>query len=84
MYTYMERILIVEKLKIIISSILKVDNLMMNDTISAKDVEGWDSLSHMVIITEVEKIFKIQFKLKELNKLTNMGNLISLIELKLN
>jgi acyl carrier protein len=80
----MERILIVEKLKIIISSILKVDNLMMNDTISAKDVEGWDSLSHMVIITEVEKFFKIQFKLKELNKLTNMGNLISLIELKLN
>ncbi len=80
----MERILIVEKLKIIISSILKVDNLMMNDTISAKDVEGWDSLSHMVIITEVEKFFKIQFKLKELNRLTNMGNLISLIELKLN
>jgi acyl carrier protein len=56
----------------------------MNDSLLAKDVEGWDSLSHMVIITEVEKFFKIQFKLKELNKLTNMGNLISLIELKLN
>jgi acyl carrier protein len=46
-------------------------------------VEGWDSLTHMVILTEIEKEFGIQFKLKEINKLKNMGNLIELITSKL-
>jgi len=40
-------------------------------------------LTHMVIITEIEKTFQIKFKLKELNKLNNLGSLIELIESKL-
>jgi acyl carrier protein len=80
----MERVLINEKLQLILSTILKIDKLTIDDFSSASDVEGWDSLNHMVIITEIEKYFNIRFKLKELNKLTNIGNLISLIELKLN
>jgi len=79
----MERILINEKLQLILSSVLKFDKLIIEDSLSATDVDGWDSLTHMVIITEIEKYFNIRFKLKELNKLTNIGNLISLIELKL-
>lgn len=80
----MERVLINEKLQFILSSVLKLDKLIIEDSLSAADVGGWDSLTHMVIITEIEKFFNIRFKLKELNKLTNIGNLISLIELKLN
>jgi len=79
----MERILINEKLQLILSSVLKFDKLIIEDSLSATDLDGWDSLTHMVIITEIEKYFNIRFKLKELNKLTNIGNLISLIELKL-
>jgi acyl carrier protein len=80
----MERVFINEKLQFILSSVLKFDELIIEDSLSATDVDGWDSLTHMVIITEIEKYFNIRFKLKELNKLTNIGNLISLIELKLN
>jgi acyl carrier protein len=49
----------------------------------ARDVEGWDSLTHMEIITEIEAVFNIKFKLKDLNKLKNLGTLIELIESKL-
>jgi acyl carrier protein len=80
----MERVFINEKLQFILSSVLKFDEFIIEDSLSATDVDGWDSLTHMVIITEIEKYFNIRFKLKELNKLTNIGNLISLIELKLN
>jgi acyl carrier protein len=80
----MERVFINEKLQFILSSVLKFDEFIVEDSLSATDVDGWDSLTHMVIITEIEKYFNIRFKLKELNKLTNIGNLISLIELKLN
>ncbi len=79
----MERKEIIEKLKVILTSVLKHDKFDIHDNLSASDVEGWDSLSHMTIVTEIEKEFNIKFKLKELNKLKNITSLIELIELKL-
>lgn len=70
------------RVKSILVKILKHENFEMNDELTATDVDGWDSLSHMVIIHEIEQEFKIQFKLKELNKLRNMGTLLELIQSK--
>ena len=47
------------------------------------NVEGGDSLTHMLIVTEIEKSFNIRFKLKELNKLQNIGSLAELVQIKL-
>lgn len=80
----MERTEITDNLRKIIVSVVKHENFEMKDELSAPDVDGWDSLTHMVIITEIEKEFKVQFKLKELNKLNNLGSLINLIQLKIN
>jgi acyl carrier protein len=80
----MQRVEIVEKLHSILISVLKLENVVINDELSAANVDGWDSLTHMVIITEIENRFGVRFKLRELNKLTNMGNLISLIASKTN
>ena len=66
----------------ILIKILKHQDLDMTDSMAAKDVKGWDSLSHMIIIAEIETKFNIKFKLKELNKLVNMGTLLDLIESK--
>lgn len=74
---------IIEKLKQVLVSLLKHDNFEMRDDLTAADVDGWDSLTHMSIITEIEEIFNIKFKLRELNKLKNMGTLIDLIQSKL-
>jgi acyl carrier protein len=49
---------------------------------TANDIGAWDSLSHMLMITEVEKFFAINFKLREINKLKNVGALIELIQSK--
>jgi len=79
----MERTEIVNKLQKIIATVVKHENFEMKNELSAADVAGWDSLTHMVIITEIEKNFQVKFKLKELNKLNNLGNLIELIQSKL-
>jgi acyl carrier protein len=80
----MERNEIVDKLKGLLVSILKHENFEMKDELTAAQVDGWDSLTHMIIITEIEKSFQIKFKLKELNKLSNLGSLIELIQSKVN
>jgi acyl carrier protein len=78
----MEKNEIVLQLKSILVIILKHEKFEMKDELSAAEVDGWDSLTHMIIITEIEKKFQISFKLKELNKLSNLGSLINLIQLK--
>lgn len=64
-------------------AVLGHDSFEMRDDLTAADVKGWDSLTHMMIITRVEKAFDVRFKLKEINKLKNMGSLVELIASKL-
>jgi len=73
---------ILEKVREILISILKHENFELRDDLVASDVDGWDSLSHMAIIVAIEEKFDITFKLKELNKLTNLGALTGLIQSK--
>jgi acyl carrier protein len=79
----MERIKILNRVQKTLVNVLKHNRFEMRDNLTAADVEGWDSLSHVMIITEIEKDFNVRFKLRELNKLKNMGTLIELIESKL-
>ena len=59
------------------------ETLVLSDDMTANDVDNWDSLSHMLMITEIEDHFSIKFKLRELNKLKNVGILIDLINTKI-
>jgi acyl carrier protein len=79
----MEKSDIMKKIREILISILKHSNFEISNELSAKNVEGWDSLTHMIIITEIEKAFNLKFKLKELNRLQNIGSLVELVNEKL-
>lgn len=47
--------------------------------LSAKDIDGWDSLTHIRLILTVEKAFKIKFSTSEIGRLENVGDLVALI-----
>lgn len=79
----MERKEIVDKLTVIFRTVFKDGNIVLRDDMTADDVETWDSLTHMAMISEVEKCFSVKFKLKELNKLRQVGDLIAIVESKL-
>lgn len=79
----MERNKIIGKLTDIFRTVFSDNALVIKDEMTANDVETWDSLTHMLMVTEIEKQFGIKFKLKDLNKMKNVGSLISIIEEKL-
>ena len=79
----MNRNEIVEKLTEIFHEVFGNKNIVLNNDMTAADVENWDSLTHMQMITKVEEVFGIRFRLKELNKLKNVGSLCDLIAEKL-
>jgi len=72
-----------EKLTAIFHEAFSDNTIVLRDDMTAADVENWDSLTHMFMITKVEEVFGIKFKLRELNKLKNVGDLCNTIEEKL-
>ena len=79
----MNRTEITEKLTAIFHEVFNDNNIVLRDDMTATDVDNWDSLTHMLMITKVEEVFGVKFKLKELNKLKMVGDLINTIETKL-
>ena len=56
-----------------------LDHRARADQLVAADVPGWDSLSNVTMISEVEKYFRIKVKLREILKMKNVGDLIDCI-----
>lgn len=75
----MEKQEVLEKLTPIFRAVFNEETIVLTDALSANEVERWDSLSHMLLITEIENAFDIKFKLKDLNKMQNVGDMIAII-----
>jgi acyl carrier protein len=58
------------------------DSIKVTPQLSAKDVDGWDSLTHIRLLLTIEKAFKIKFSTSEIGKLENVGDLVALIEVR--
>jgi acyl carrier protein len=56
------------------------DSIKVTPELSAKDVDGWDSLTHIRLILTIEKVFKIKFSTSEIGRLENVGDLAALIQ----
>lgn len=60
--------------------VLDHNNFELNETTTAKDVDGWESVTHLLIMNDVEKTFNIKFKLMDLMSMNNVGDLINTVE----
>ncbi len=61
--------------------------LVLHDQMTAADIEGWDSLSHINLIIALERAFKVKFATAEISRLKeagqNIGSLLQLLQTKL-
>jgi acyl carrier protein len=64
----------------IFEEVFDEDSIIVTPELSAKDVEGWDSLNHIRLMLTIERAFKIKFSTSEVGKLENVGELVALIE----
>lgn len=78
----MDRNEVISKLTLIFREVFNDKSLELKDEMTASDVENWDSLSHMLMISMVEERFGVKFRLKELNKLKKVGDIITVLEEK--
>lgn len=71
-----------EKLQCIFREVFEDDDIILQENMTAEDIEDWDSLTHIQLIENIEVEFGITFTLQEVTKLNNVGEFIDLTEQK--
>lgn len=74
---------ILDRLQPIFREVLENDDLVITEMSSAKNVENWDSLAHINLVSVIEQEFNIRFALGELETLNNVGDMIELMQKKM-
>jgi acyl carrier protein len=71
---------VLERMQQVIREVLDDDQLVLTDALTARDVEGWDSLGHINIMFALESEFGVQFDDDQLSRLHDVGQLRRFIE----
>lgn len=72
-----------DKLLDILSTVLHLDRDQITDDLRRKDFEDWDSMAHLMIITEVESAFEMFFEDEEVVDIWTVGDLKRVLSEKL-
>lgn len=67
------------KLNEIFQEVFDDTAIMVNDATTADDIEEWDSMEHINLLAAVEEEFGIKFKMGEINRMKNVGEMVNII-----
>lgn len=79
----MNRQEIMQKLEEIFRDVFDDDDIVLTETMSAADIEDWDSLRQISILAATENVFHIKLAISDTRKMKNVGELVSTVEQKL-
>jgi acyl carrier protein len=55
------------------------ESIVVTPSMSAKDIDEWDSLSHIRLVVSIERTFDLHFSAAEVGRLKNVGEFVDLI-----
>ena len=73
---------IIGKIQSIVRDVLDDESLSIDAHTEAADVEGWDSLANINIVSQIESEFGVRFSLDELAQLSAVGKIVEALHLK--
>jgi len=76
----MKRNEILEKVNEVFRDVFDDESLVILETTTAADIEDWDSLTHITLVSEIEETFDIHFSMKDVLGMKNVGEMIDILE----
>lgn len=76
----MNRTEIFEKLTEVFRDVFDDESIELSETTTAADIEDWDSLTHITLLSAIEDEMDIRFDMKAVQGLKNVGAMVDLIQ----
>jgi acyl carrier protein len=69
-----------EKLVEIVAELFELDPAAVDDALTPEDVELWDSMNHLRLVSAVEEEFQIKLSMQEIESIRSLAVLRALVE----
>lgn len=80
----MTREAIYERLNKVFQDVFDDDSITVGDATTSADIEDWDSLEHINLVSAVEQEFGIKFTMGQVVTMKNVGEMVDIILAALN
>lgn len=68
---------ITRRLQNVFREVFDDDAITLNDTTTAADVDGWDSVANIRLMVSIEEEFRLRFDVGEFQEYRNVGDLMA-------
>jgi acyl carrier protein len=68
------------KLKQILAKVLLIDEKMVSDDTSRKKVEEWDSMAHLMLVSEIEGVFDVAMSDDDIMGIKTVGDIKKILK----
>jgi len=78
----MNRTDVFNKVQEVFREVLEDEELIIKEDYNSEDIDDWDSLTHIMLVVEIEKTFNMRFLSSEISNWKDIGAMITAIESK--
>ena len=71
------------KLSTIMRDVLDDPSVTLTRDTTAADIAGWDSMTNITFVVEVERQFGVKFKTAEIEEMSHVGDMLDIIAAKI-
>jgi len=68
------------KLKDILAKVLLIDENKISDDMSRKNVEEWDSMAHLMLVSEIESAFEVTLSDDDIIEIDTVGDIKKILK----
>lgn len=70
---------VLKTVQTVMRDVFENDSIVIDMNTTADDIEEWTSLTHVQLIAEEEKVLGLKFKLREILKWKNVGDMVNCV-----
>ena len=69
-----------EKLRDILAKVLLIDKSKISDGMSRKSVKEWDSMAHLMLVSEIESAFEVTMNDDDIMEIQTVGDIKKILK----
>ena len=69
-----------KKLNDVLASALRIDQSDLKDELAPGDLDSWDSLGHLHLISAIEEEYDLEFEMEQVEEMESIGKIKEILQ----